>query len=292
MSIPLFKDFNKPANDFFSRSFPTSNKLVVKTKAQNGVSFEISAEQKKGIIASKLKPKYEVKEYDTTFEGEFLSENLFKGDLTVKDVLPGLKTKLHGETGSAQEDGKEVNRDKINVELVYANDFGNIRGDFEYNLAKEKIAVDISGVAAKDSFSAGVASKLSFAASTVQSVDVAAGYKKDDYNITLIGTSDLSDMAAPKFSTKGNVIFNADSNLKLYGEVKYDLSKALDGIDATFGGEYKFDGSSSVKSKFTQKGVLSLAYSNQLNSHAKLELGTAINTLESTGTFGLNLTVS
>lgn len=286
MSLPLFKDFNKPAKDFLSKNFPTTNKTTLKTAAENGVSFEVSAENKGGAYFGTFKPKLVLDKYDTEFAGEFTSDNLFKGDVTVKDLLPGLTTKFHGETG----DGKDGARDKAEIDLTYKHESATVNAVATMDIPKQAPTVKLSTVLGFGDFSGGAAATLNLSEEFGPSdVSAGLGYKTGGYNITALANGKLADSA---WNLSGNVLYKVDNDLSVAAQVNYDLGKGADGISGTIAGKYSLDASSSVKAKFTNGGALTLAYSNKVNKYSTLEIGTEIDTLGAgAGKFGAHLTV-
>jgi len=111
--IPLFSNFGKSTNDFFTKGFPCTHKLELTTKAENGLTFVSSAEQKERkdgtqYILGKVEAKYKCScdASKSTFEASESvdTDNNIKGDISVTHAsLPGFKFILKPVTGVSHE---------------------------------------------------------------------------------------------------------------------------------------------------------------------------------------------
>lgn len=294
-TIPLFSTFGKGSKDLLTKGFPSTYKVEVTTAAENGVSFVTSAERKKRdekvpdsveFILGTFQEKYKLPSRGLEFTGTIDTDNALKGELSLDDLLPGLKTILKGTGGSAQE---------VEGAFEYKHEFGTCTSSLLWNAKGSKVVLGASATVGRQGFSAGLETKYQLNTSgkggNLEFVTAAVNYKGSALDVTAFAkseapkkdtTSSTDSGAKPRALTLGaSVLYSANKDTTLATTVDYDLQKpAHDAVKVKFGGSHNLDADTTGKARFDTEGKLALSVARQLNPHVKATLGTELNTFD------------
>lgn len=285
MSPPLFKDFGKPSKDLIGKNYPTSKKAVLKTKTENGVSFQADI-SKADEITGAFTPKYSCDKYGLTIEQTISHKDLISGEVAIVDKLgKGTKVKLtHVSNGAAPSVGGSIE---------YKHDKGNVVVDVAYPLCDKAPSTSITGVVGKDAISAGFSVKANPKEGSLSSVDAGLNYSKGKYSIAAVGQA-----IAPQNQSRSASVFShykVDDKINVAATSTVIMEGAgksiMERVEFTVGGTYKPDGESTFRAKANSSGVIGLSWSNQLNKYADLTLAAMIDsTHKSNAKLGFELT--
>jgi len=302
--IPIFSNFGKPTNDFFTKGFPRTHKLELSTKAENGLTLISSAEQKERkdgtqYILGKVEAKYKCscdssKEGDsskTVFEAteSVDTDNVIKGDYSLTtSALPGFKFILKPQTGSSHE---------VTGGFEYQNHNVSASTSLLYKLAGD-LAFTGTLVGGIKGCNFGVESVYSFSRASDSKVpkglDSVKGlfnyktptldgsfYVKEQWNLESDKKEQNESKPAPtsKITVGGYYEHKPTEFVSLHSLLEADLNKTVsESVSCTFGGSYKVDSETTTQAKFNTDGKLTLHVRKDLTSHLSTTLTSEFNT--------------
>jgi hypothetical protein len=269
-AVPLFSTFGKGTNDLLTKGFPTTYKAEVTTKAENGVNFVTSFERDNDKLVGTFQPKYKLDKYGLEFTGTIDTSNTFKGDLSVDNLLPGLKTIFKGATA--------LDEQSVEAGFEYKHEFGTATGSFLWK--KGKTTLGASATVGRQALTAGVSTKYSVDSSSLVFVSGGLNYKAPSHDISAFVKREEKS-GKSEIVLGGSVLYTAGKEATFASTVEYDLQQApAAAIKVKFGGSYNLDADTTGKARFDTEGKLALAVARQLNPSLKATLGAELNTFE------------
>jgi len=285
-AAPLFSSFGKPTKDFFSKGFPSTHKVEVTTKAENGVNFVVSTERKKtakaDVIVGTFQPKYKWAAYGLDFTGTIDTDNQFKAELSLEDLLlPGVKGSFKGTAGGKQE---------AETGLEYKHELATLTTNFLWS-AKGINTLSVSSTATRCGFTAGLEAKGSFSSggqnANLDSLAGAVNYKASAHDVTAFlrseGMASTHGGSQPRSVRAGlSLYYTANKDTGVAAQLDYDFQKESP-LTVSLGGSLKLDSDTETKAKVGTDGRLGLAVAKQVNSSFKATLGADLNTFDLAG---------
>jgi len=254
MAPPKFADFTKIVSDLFKEDFGFGEtKLVLKSKAQNGVAFKVEGVRPDaGVASGFLETKFahssglNVKEKWTT-----------KNDVTTEVSL----------------DTKFLEGSKVTAEAVFNPNSGvrdlKLKGDYAADHVNANVTVTGKGILSTSSVFS-YASKFLFGASAdydtskgaVSATKFSVGYTESDVAVTSTITNGAD--------VEGTVYHTPNSSVQ--AGLKFTWSKANPETGFELVGKYKIDGESFVKAKVDKALNIGLSFTQQLKKGVTLTL--------------------
>jgi len=283
-AAPLFSSFGKGSKDFFSKGFPVTHKVEVTTQAENGTNFVFSTERKKSAkadtIVGTFQPKYKLAKYGLDFTGTIDTDNQFKGELSLEDLLfPGVKGAFKATGGTKLE---------TEVGFEYKHELATLTSNLLWN-ANGNLLLSASTTVSRDGISAGLETKYSFNSNgqnaNLDSLAGAVNYKLSAHDFTTYVRSEAKagTQGGPRSQYVGaSVLYTPNKQTALAAALDYDLQKE-NGIKFTLGSSLKHDDNTETKAKVGSDGRVGLAVAKQLNSSFKATLGADLNSYDLAG---------
>lgn len=276
----LYSDLGKKSSDLLSKDFPDKTKLEIKTKSDNGVSFEGNITRNADhSIYGLLNPKYKHGGHGITVGASVDTRRALKVEVTAEDLVPGLKTTITG----------HADPESLTVEAEYKHEYLTLGGAVNV-LSPKGNKVTASSVFGYEGFAIGLQAEYIY--DKWQNINGVASYTHPDYVGTLfarVNTHVASNMLGlslhHRFSPRAT----------LAAEASLDVNKSTESPKIVVGGSYDFvDSPTTVKGKVDTEGRLSLSYAHRLNKYARLILGSSlnINNFSSSGNHAFGLTLS
>jgi len=278
----LYGDLGKKSSDLLSKDFPDKVKLEVKTKSNNGVSFEGNITRNADhSIFGLLNPKYRHGAHGVTVGASVDTKRALKVEATLEDLVPGLKGTLTGHADS----------ESLTFDAEYKHEYLTLAGSVNV-LSPKGNKVTASSVFGYEGFAVGLQAEYVY--DKWQNVNGVASYTHPDYVGTLfarVNTHNASNILGLSFHHRIN------SRASIATEASLDVNKSAESPKIVVGGSYDLvDSPTTVKGKVDTEGRVSLSYAHRLNQHARLILGSSINTnnFSASGnhTFGLTLSIN
>lgn len=251
---PFFKNFGKSTKDLFKKKYEFDNTVKVINKAQNGVTFESTANVSKNYQGT-INVKYANKCFgEVESEVSTLNSTDSKLSLKLKKLAPGL-TLTTGVQGKV-----------MNVDVEYQQEFISAQSIIKSNL--EKTSIDSYASVGFDGVSVGAQCVVNVAnGAQVNDTNVGVEYTKDNLT-TSVFTEKNCDFLTASFFQKVNKDTNVGASFKY--EIAGKQSRSF-----TVGFEQKLDFDTSVKAKAElPSGVLSTAIEHRLNN-PRVQVGVA-----------------
>jgi len=286
----FYKDLNKRSSDLLTKDFPSEkreNKVDWKGTTSSRVSFETSLLQKSdGSILGTFAPKYQLREWNTTFSGELKTNRDFKGEVAVDNhFTPGLKTTLSGESK-----GEDL---FATFGVEYKHDLAAFTASADYGQASGS-NFKTSAVVGSQGFQLGASVDYFLGASndsTLREFAATANYTNDEFDIGMFGKilpeKDSNILGANYFQ-------KVNSDLLFGTEVTFDTQNPQTKPKLTAGVQYRVDADATVKGKFDTEGRLGLSY-QQLFKSSRFTVSGTVDTNNTSGknasSFGFNLSL-
>jgi len=284
--VPVFTNFGKSTNDFFTKGFPGSHKLEIATKVENGLTFTNSAEtktRKEGgeYILGKLETKYKQEAYGLEFTGSVDSDNVIKGEVSVNKIgLQGLKLLAKPQLGKNQE---------VSAGLEFANKNLSVASSLLWKGNGDAL-VNFGLVGSHGSFYGGLESNYFLrkgpnATPEFDNVRGLLGYKTASLEVLVTGKNvweTKEESSLPKVIQKRTLGVSyehkAGEFTTLYSALEYDVSKAgAEAVAVKFGGSHKLDEDTTFQSRVDTEGKLGVHLARQFNPSLKATLTTELN---------------
>lgn len=244
-----------------NKGFPSKNKVECKFKTNHGVENLVSATAgDDGKVSGVFEETYKYNPYGLSVKGTLESARNFKTEVTVENKLVDhLKTTVAGET----------DKDAVKLSLEYKQDSFNVQADIDLPPTKDR-SITASSVFEYEKFFFGVQGSFSLDKSSLEKANAAISYVNDDFVATL-NVQDKGKKLDASYHHKVN------SDLAIAANAAVDVDAPAEPKLALVA-SYKLDGDASTKGRLDTDGRLGLAYSQQLNSFAKLTIATDLNT--------------
>lgn len=259
----LFKDIGKTAKDILSDDYDFSNKLKIKTKTANGVTFTTEGTMggvgNKTILA-KISGAFNhssginISKLQCTTHGRVVGEANLNNTL-----LQGLKLNVKCEDGSLKNSAgvKYKPTGKVGADYVHQRFSTSGVIDFANNSFATSAAVKYDNVIL------GALVNVNVEKSAVADRNLVIGYAGADFNATLLASHQLSKITASfdhTVPTVGNVTYSA--------VLDHDVKSRKNGL--TIGGRYKPDDETTFCGKVNSEGYVSLALVQKLKPKVSL----------------------
>lgn len=278
----LYSDLGKKSSDLLTKEFPDKVKLEVKTKTNNGVSFEGNITRNPDhSVYGLFNPKYKHGAHGLTVGVSVDTKRALKVEATAEDLVPGLKTTLTGHADS----------ESLTFDAEYKHEYLTLGGSVNV-LSPKGNKVTASSVFGYEGFAVGLQAEYVY--DKWQNINGVASYTHPDYVGTLFAR--VNTHAAT--NVLGLTFHHRFSNrATIATEASLDVNKSSESPKIVVGGSYDLaDSPTTVKGKVDTEGRVSLSYAHRLNKYARLILGSSINTnnFSASGnhTFGLTLAIN
>jgi voltage-dependent anion channel protein 2 len=258
MAPPKFSDISKAVTDLFADDFGFgATKLILKSKAQNGVNFKVEGVRAdSGLVSGFLETKF----------------NHASG-LSVKEKW----TTKNDVTTELSVENKFVEGSKLTAEAVFNPNSGlnglKLKGDYAKDHINTNLAVSGKGVVSTagvfsfgSKYLVGASADYDTAKGAVTSTKFAVGYAESDVIVTSSITNG-SDVEGTVFHTPNSAV---------QAGLKFTWSKASSDTGFELAGKYKLDKDAFVKAKVDKALNLGLSYTQSLRAGVSLTLSANI----------------
>ncbi|KAI9798324.1 MAG: Mitochondrial porin [Piccolia ochrophora] len=309
MSIPAFSDIAKASNDLLNKDFyhATAASLEVKSKAPNGVSFNVKGKSAhEGPISGQVEAKYADKPSGTAFRR--LSLNVThplashhsnekwlhrvsiqpsraallmcyqRAGLTLTQTwttVNSLDTKVELENSIAKGLKAEVLTNFLpsskakGAKLNFYFKQPNFHARAFFDLLKGPVA-NVDAVVGHEGFLAGAEAGYDVQKAAITRYSAAVGFTAPEYSAAVTATNNLTVFAASYYH-KVNPMVEAGA------KASWD-SKSSNNVGLEVASKYRLDPTSFAKAKINDRGIAALAYNVMLRPGVTLGLGASFDT--------------
>lgn len=256
-------DVAKGANDLLTKSFKYDNKVEIKSKASNGVTFTSEAQVSK---PSSVFVKAEGK--SGTFSVDKLqvsSDKKIAAEFSLADAAPGTKLTAKFTDGS-----RAAGADAITAVVGAEIKSGKAFTTFDVDAIKQSVAFTTL-VAYKD-FLLGASAKIT-TDSGVKPADygVLVGYKTKEYTVSAETEAKLAGLKATFYHVSSPTLTTAAiARMPLTGGSAYKSS------DVSLGFAYAAAADTTITTRVSSAGKVAVSYAQQVSPMTKLTFATEI----------------
>lgn len=235
-------------------------------------TLETSIVQRKdGAIVGTFAPKYNHREWGTTFSAEINTRKEVKVEASAEDLLSvdGLKTTVTGYSKGTENYGEFGVEYKHEMATVTASvDYGKAIG----STVKASAVVGSQGVAlgAKTEYFFGGESEL-------KDLTTVLSYGSTEFDITAFGRIQ-SQNDEDKNELGASYFHRVNSDWQVGAEAVFETANADAKPKLTFGTQYIWNPETIVKAKFDTAGKLGLSLQQKWNKNAKITIASTIDT--------------
>lgn len=264
---PSFSDLNKSVKDIFNKGYNFGlYKLDFKTKAHNGVEFNVAGTQRtdSGATAGSLESKYTVKEHGLTISEKWGTDNNIRLEIGLEPkTLPGSKVTLV--SNYSPQSGKK----SALLKTIYKR--ANVYTTTDIDLDAAGPLVHTSLVAAREGVRTGVQASFSSGKSEITRHSVALGWKNGPYSM-FAAMHNFSDYEA---GVHKSVAPNFECGIKAAWS-----QKAASNAETNLGVavKYQVDSDTAVRAKIDNKSLLCLSYSQRVRPGVTWVASAAVDT--------------
>jgi len=271
----LFADLGKRLNDLLTKEFPSEkgeNKVSWKGSPNRDTTLETSIVQRKdGTIVGTFAPKYNHREWGTTFSAEINTRKEVKVEATAEDLLSvdGLKTTVTGYSKGTENFGEFGVEYKHEMATVTASvDYGKAIG----STVKASAVVGSQGVAlgAKTEYFFGGESEL-------KDLTTVLSYGAPEFDLTAFGRIQ-SQNDEDKNELGASYFHRVNADWQVGAEAVFETANTDAKPKLTFGTQYIWNPETIVKAKFDTAGKLGLSLQQKWNKNAKITIASTIDT--------------
>jgi len=275
VSVPLYADLDKRANDVLTKEFPSEKeekKVVWKGTTIDGVVFDTTLTQKKdGSNFGTFSSKYRHRPWGTTFSMDLNTQSELKAEAKVDDVagIDGFSAAItvHENAPKKASDGQEIfaglglEYHHENVTATTNIDFGKAEG----STAKASVVVGAQGMLI------GASARYHVGVSELKELNTTLAYQKLDYDFIFYGKLTNED---GKSDTHAGLkyVHKVNADLTVAADLNADVNNLSKNPKLTVSSIYTPDSSASFKSKFDTTGKLGLSYTQKLSNNVRLTL--------------------
>jgi len=265
----------KRLNDLLTKEFPSEkgeNKVSWKGSPNKDTTLETSIVQRKdGAIVGTFAPKYNHREWGTTFSAEINTRKEVKVEATAEDLLSvdGLKTTVTGYSKGTENYGEFGVEYKHEMATVTASvDYGKAIG----STVKASAVVGSQGVAlgAKTEYFFGGESEL-------KDLTTVLSYGSTEFDITAFGRIQ-SQNDEDKNELGASYFHRVNADWQVGAEAIFETANTDAKPKLTFGTQYIWNPETIVKAKFDTAGKLGLSLQQKWNRNAKITIASTIDT--------------
>jgi len=272
--VPLFTNFGKATNDFFTKGFPAAHKLEIATKSENGLTFTNSIEKKRkdnnDSFVGKLETKYKHEGYSLELSGTVDTDNVIKGEVSVNNVggLSGLKLVVKPQVGKSKE---------ALAGFEYQNKNLSVASSFLYKANGEAL-VNFAAVTSNGSFFGGVDTnyflKTGDNANGFDNVRGLFGYRTPSLEVLGFAKNQWTHTegtnAGSKLTYSASYEHKAGEDTTLHSSFDYDTTKSgAEAVVLKFGGSHKLDHDSTAQFRADTEGKLGVHLAKQFTPNLK-----------------------
>jgi len=271
----LFADLGKRVTDLLTKEFPSEkgeNKLSWKGSPNKDTTLETSIVQRKdGSIVGTFAPKYNHREWGTTFSAEINTRKEVKVEAAADDLLSvdGLKTTVTGYSKGTENYGEFGVEYKHELATVTASvDYGKANG----STVKASAVIGSQGVAlgAKTEYFFGGESEL-------KDLTTVLSYSSSEFDITAFGRIQ-SQNDEDKNELGASYFHRINTDWQVGAEAVFETANTDAKPKLTFGTQYVWNPDTIVKAKFDTAGKLGLSLQQKWNRNAKITIASTIDT--------------
>lgn len=282
----LFTDLGKRLTDLLTKEFPSEkgeNKLSWRGQPNKETTLETNIVQRKdGSIIGTFIPKYNHREWGTTFSAEINTRREVKVEAVADDFLSvdGLKTTATGYSKGAENYGEFGLEYKHEMATVTSSvDYGKLNG----STVKASAVIGAQGLAlgAKTEYFFGGESELKDLTTTLS-------YSSPEFDLTAFGRiqsindEDKNELGATYFH-------RINSDWQVGAEAVFETANTDAKPKLTFGTQYALHPDSILKAKFDTAGKLGLSLQQKFNRNAKITIASTIDTNNLSGKNASNI---
>jgi len=271
----LFADLGKRLNDLLTKEFPSEkgeNKLSWKGQPNRETTLETNIVQRKdGSIIGTFAPKYNHREWGTTFSAEINTRREVKVEAAAEDLLSvdGLKTTATGYSKGAENYGE------FGVE--YKHEMATVTASVDYGKANGS-TVKASAVIGAQGIALGARTEYFFGGeSELKDLTTVLSYASPEFDLTAFGRiqsvndEDKNELGASYFH-------RINPDWQVGAEAVFETANTDAKPKLTFGTQYALNPDSILKAKFDTAGRLGLSLQQKWNRNAKITIASTIDT--------------
>jgi hypothetical protein len=282
----LFTDLGKRLSDLLTKEFPSEkgeNKVSWRGSPNKETTLETNIVQRKdGSLIGTFIPKYNHREWGTTFSAEINTRREVKVEAVADDFLSvdGLKTTATGYSKGAENYGEFGLEYKHEMATVTTSvDYGKLNG----STVKASAVIGAQGIAlgAKTEYFFGGESELKDLTTTLS-------YSSPEFDLTAFGRiqsindEDKNELGATYFH-------RINSDWQVGAEAVFETANTDAKPKLTFGTQYALHPDSILKAKFDTAGKLGLSLQQKFNRNAKITIASTIDTNNLSGKNASNI---
>lgn len=275
--VSRYADVLKGAKDLLSKSFKYGNNVEVKTNTSSGVTFvgeaSINSSVSAGVRAEFAARGVKVDKLSVDTAGKVV------GEFSLADAVPHTKVSF-----KAVDSTQDANA--ISVSFGTETKLPEL-GTFTLDVTPFASALEASALFSYDGFLAGGNVKGSFGDKKgLTDYSVLAGYKGKDFTAAVSGESRLTVVGAGYFHT-------VTPDLTAAAVAKVPVAAKGD-VSVEIGAAYRLAADTTVTAKFSNPGVVSVSYAQQISPLTKLTFASSVNAAKiatDTPNFGVQLNI-
>lgn len=262
---PAFSDIAKTSNDLLNKDFyhTTASKIDVKSKAPNGVSFNVKGQSAhEGRTSGSIEAKYADPPSGLSLTQMWTTANILQTKVELDNkIANGLKAEAVTDfTPKSQTFGAKLN-------LYFKQPNFNARAFFD--VLKGPVA-NVDCVLGHEGFLVGAEAGYDAQKAALTKYAAAIGYTQPEYTAAITASNNLSVFAASYYH-------KVNSQVEAGAKATWD-SKAGNNVGLEVASKYRLDPSSFAKAKINDRGIAALAYNVKLRPGVTTGLGVSLDT--------------
>ncbi|KAL8654349.1 MAG: hypothetical protein Q9226_003476 [Calogaya cf. arnoldii] len=262
---PAFSDIAKASNDLITRDFYHTARanVEVKTKAPNGVSFNVKGKSsQEGSTTGSIEGKYVNAPSGLTLTQAWTTTNILNTKIELDNqIAKGMKAEVAADFAPPSKDiGAKLN-------LSFKQPSFHIRAFLD--LMKGPTA-NIDAVVGREGFLVGAEAGYDVQKAAITRYAAAVGYTVPQYSTAITASNNLSVFSAAYYH-------KVNSEVEAGAKATWD-SKGSNNVGLEVAGKYRLDPTSFAKAKVNERGILSLAYNVLLRSGVTVGAGISLDT--------------
>jgi len=289
----LFADIGKRVNDLITKEFPSEkqeNKISWKGSPNAETTIESSLVQRKdGSILGTFAPKYNHREWGTTFSAEINTRKEVKVEAAADNFFnfDGLKTTLSGFYRGTENYGL--------FSVEYKHELATVTAAVDYG-KPDGSTVKASAVLGHQGWALGASTEYFFGGeSELKDLTTALSYASADFDFTGFGR--LQSQADNDKNELGATYFHKiNKDWHVGAEAVFEMASTDTKPKLTFATQYQLHPDTILKGKFDTAGRLGISYQQKYNRNVKFTLATTLDTNnlggKNSSTFGFTLALN
>ncbi|KAL2042198.1 hypothetical protein N7G274_004686 [Stereocaulon virgatum] len=262
---PAFSDIAKTSNDLLNKDFyhTTASKIDVKSKAPNGVSFNVKGQSAhEGPTSGSIEAKYADPPSGLSLTQMWTTANILQTKIELDNkIANGMKAEAVTDfIPKSQTFGAKLN-------LYFKQPNFHARAFFD--VLKGPIA-NVDCVLGHEGFLVGAEAGYDAQKAAITKYSAAIGYAQPEYTAAITASNNLSVFAASYYH-------KVNSQVEAGAKATWD-SKAGNNVGLEVASKYRLDPSSFAKAKINDRGIAALAYNVKLRPGVTTGLGVSLDT--------------